>query len=199
MSIWKNEFGDDYQKRNLATPNEISNRKLLWSKVIEKCPDINTVLEIGAGQGANLYALLDCMAEQPIDGDIAFTEVNELQKKILVTKGFIEDRFDNDSYTYNLVFTYGVLIHVNPYNIEVVMDDMYTKSDKYIVMCEYFRPTCEMIPYRGKSNEMWGNDFGKIFMTRYSSKVILVDCGFMWKESTGLDNITYWVFKKNEV
>jgi hypothetical protein len=45
---------------------------------------------------------------------------------------------------------------------------------------------------------MWGNDFGKLFMERFKSHVKCIDVGFMWKETTGLDNVTYWVFEKTK-
>ena len=204
MNIWVEEFGDNYQLRNTASYKEVINRKHLWYKIL--CRDdirfyshlrasINSIFEIGAGAGANLLAIND------IDPKIKLecSEVNKYARDKLLDNPFISDTYSDTSDVedmYDLVFTYGVLIHIHPKDLKSCMIKMYNLSNRYILFCEYFRPEATPLLYRGKQGELWGNDFGKVFIKMYGKKVKCIDNGFLWKETTGLDNITYWLFEK---
>ena len=50
---------------------------------------------------------------------------------------------------YDLVFTAGVLIHINPDELPRVYDKMYECAGKYIVIAEYYNPVPVEVNYRG--------------------------------------------------
>lgn len=207
MNIWQDKFGDEYQDRNQASYSEVSNRTVIWKKILplvsehytvtKKLNAPNQILEIGAGQGANLYAIKDLWKNNFITySNLYYTEVNKRQVDKLEQEGFkLFTPEENRKKFFDLVFTYGVLIHTPPDQLHQMMQTMYDLSEKYIVFCEYFRPKEEMLPYRGMENQMWGNDFGTLFKKQYPH-VKCIDCGFMSKLTTDLDNVTYWIFMK---
>ena len=59
-------------------------------------------------------------------------------KKINVTNTSIE-KFDT-KIKYDLVFTKGVLIHINPKNLKKIYKKIYKFSSKYILISEYYNP-----------------------------------------------------------
>jgi pseudaminic acid biosynthesis-associated methylase len=206
MSIWQDKFGDEYQERNPASYTEVAKRTAIWKKIIPKVSKEDTssimynppssILEIGAGQGSNLYALKDLWNNRFMwYTNLYYTEVNKKQIDKLETEGFILYLPDSKKKFFDLVFTYGVLIHTPPAELDAMFQKMYDLSEKYVVFCEYYRPELEDLEYRGMKGEMWGNDFGKLFKAKFPSAKC-IDCGFMWKETTGLDNVTYWIFVK---
>jgi len=96
----------------------------------------------------------------------------------------------------DLVFTMGVLIHV-PYDfLSQTFDQIFNLSNKYILTAEYFAPKEEMVNYRGCDEMLWRRDYGSYWLKYYP--VDYIAHGFCWKPVSGLDNITWWLFKKKE-
>ncbi len=79
------------------------------------------------------------------------------------------------------------------------MQKIFQYSSRYILMGEYFNRTPVMIEYHGEEDKLFKRDFGKLFMENFS--VRLVDNGFLWGhiyDDAGFDDITYWLFEKND-
>ena len=193
-TIWERKFGDDYQVRNTSIIAEVTNRIKLWEKIGKNLHSVKSVYEIGCGMGANLHAIRWLNPNLSIYG----CEPNKFGYEYLKNNKFIVDNSNYLDVTpimhADIVFTYGMLIHTHKDDLYNTMEKMYIQSNRYIVMCEYFRPKREMLMYRDMPNQMWGDEYGKVFLDYFRVKPL--DCGFMWKETTGLDNITYWVFEK---
>ena len=68
-------------------------------------------------------------------------------------------------------------------------------SSKHIVCCECFGVHPEEATYRGKTEMLFKRDFGDFWMSQHSD-LSLVDYGFFWKRASGLDNLTWWLFRK---
>jgi len=60
---------------------------------------------------------------------------------------------------HDLVFSKGVLIHINPDELERVYKKFYDMSKKYILIVEYYNPTPIEINYRGHSRKLFKRDF----------------------------------------
>ncbi len=89
-------------------------------------------------------------------------------KSINIIEGNTFDIPFKDNY-FDLVFTSGVLIHINPENINKALDELYRCSNSYIWGFEYFIPVgYEMIQYRGKEELLWKTDFSRLFLDRFS-------------------------------
>lgn len=199
--LWEGKFGDFYQERNTITEAEVINRYKLWEMLFKIIYTANgsvpkSVLEVGAGQGPNLMAIekLSLQTQQPIK--LFATEINQkarlhMQENVKTVE-LLTDIPKQE--TAELVYTYGVMIHVHPAHLLGLMKQMYAASSKYIVCCEYFAPDIRPLPYRGEKDALWLNDYGKMWMSNFGLR--LVAYGFCWKPVTGLDNITHWVFEK---
>lgn len=99
--------------------------------------------------------------------------------------------------TFELVFTCGVLIHINPEDLFQTITKMFQFSSRYIIVAEYFNRTSISINYRGEDDKLFKRDWGKFVLENFPAK--LIGYGFLWGhvyDSAGFDDITYWVFQK---
>jgi len=94
-----------------------------------------------------------------------------------------------------MAFTSGVLIHVEPGRLVATLDEIHRVSSKYILAAEYFSPRPEALTYRGQDGLLFKNDFGGLYMDRFPD-LKLMDYGFFWKRVSGIDDITWWLFRK---
>lgn len=206
LAAWRGKFGDEYVTRNPITDDAIKAREMFMHLVlhtiyVENKEIPKDILEIGCGSGLNLIALnsLYKTAGRPLN--LNACEPNEKAREIVkhqdIKVNLTDDDIFNLSFDINsqdLVFTSGVLIHVNPDRLQEAIFEIYKSTKKYILIAEYFAPSCEEITYQDKKQMLWRNDFGKIFMDSFPLRVI--SYGFLWKPVTMLDNITWWLFQK---
>ena len=99
---------------------------------------------------------------------------------------------------FDLVFTSGVLIHINPENLEQVYENLMKLTKKYFLLIEYFNRTPVEIPYRGENGLLWKRDFGKHFLEKSGWEPI--SYGFLWGhefDAAGFDDVTYWLFRRS--
>ncbi len=201
QNFWKNSYAIDYIKKNSSF--DVQSGVKAWDIMLSKVDRGNLndgILECGCNIGRNLDFLSRIMPEVPK----SIIEISEPAYKYVVDNynlkshfnGAIEDsKFENNKF--NLVFTMGVLIHINPINLIEVMQKMYNYSSKYILIGEYFNRTPVMINYNGEDDKLFKRDFGKLFIESFD--VDLLDYGFLWGhlyDKSGFDDITWWLFKK---
>ncbi len=190
-AAWRGDFGNDYNERN--SDPLFHARVNLWSKILKDIQP-KSIVEIGAGQGANLLAI-----KELTDSPLLAIEPNEMarlniSKEIVVRDGFADSIPLKENFA-ELIFTCGVLIHIHPDELGKVCDEIYRVSSKYIVCIEYFSAEPESKPYRGHNDLLFKRDFGSYWLDRFPNLAV-IDYGFSWKRSTGLDNLTYWLFSK---
>lgn len=92
---------------------------------------------------------------------------------------------------FDLVFTVGVLIHINPERLLECMGKMYRYSKRFILVAEYFNREPVSIYYQGEKDRLYKRDFGKLFAENFSVKRL--DYGFLWGhifDAAGFDDIT---------
>lgn len=194
--FWKSNFGDEYVERcvYLSKDREPFFRKL--DLITDS--NIKSVCELGANIGENLRAL---QAVRP-DLKLKAVEINRKAfEKLLTVPGVsaehasIQD-FDPQE-TFDLVFSSGVLIHINPDDLVQVYRKMFDLSNRYILINEYFNPTPVEINYRGHEKKLFKRDFAGEFLDHFHSKVRVVDYGFLWKKLQPVwDNSTWTIFEK---
>ena len=98
---------------------------------------------------------------------------------------------------YDLVFTKGVLIHINPNNLEKIYTKMFKLSKKYILIVEYFNPKPASIDYRGHKDKLFKRDFAGEIMKKYKS-LKLLDYGFCYHGDLSFpqDDLTWFLLEK---
>ena len=200
-SAWSGDFGAAYTARNLASDQALRDRTLMWSRIGQSFQGDppKSILEVGPNLGINLRVLpllydasLHAIEPNPAARDTLLKE-NVLPPENLFA-GF-GDSIPVPDASVELAFTSGVLIHVEPARLPATLDEIHRVSSKYILCAEYFSPRPEALPYRGHEGLLFKNDFGGLYMDRFPS-LTLVDHGFFWKRVTGIDDITWWLFKK---
>lgn len=177
--FWAGEFGSAYIERN-QDEMLIASNVMMFAKMLEKAHHTQSILEFGANIGLNLDALQRLLGEV----DLSAIEINPKAASALKEKG--TSAVYNTSildYTVDfqrdLVFTKGVLIHINPEALPKVYEKLYQASSRYILICEYHNPTPVEIPYRGYSGKLFKRDFAGEIMDAYPD-LSLVDYGFFY-------------------
>jgi len=195
--FWANEFGKDYIGRN-DNLQIIKNNTSLFSKILKNTSKINSIFEIGSNIGLNIHALQNLLSSV----DISAIEINEKAYNILIENKSISAYNDSilnfDSVKkYDFVFSKGVLIHINPDELQRVYQKMYQFSKKYICIVEYYNPTPIEIDYRGHKGKLFKRDFAGELLDKYND-LILVDYGFVYHKDNNfpLDDLTWFLLEK---
>ncbi|MEN9997729.1 MAG: hypothetical protein RI922_719 [Bacteroidota bacterium] len=197
-AFWAGEFGNEYIERNKSNELLASNLNF-FSKALAKTQPLSDIIEFGANIGMNLKALSLLFPNKSLSG----IEINQLAAKELTQ--LIGDEnvhncsiFDfNPTKTYELAFIKGVLIHINPEQLDLVYTKLYESSNRYILIAEYYNPSPVMIPYRGNEDRLFKRDFAGEMLTKYRD-LTLVDYGFAYRRDPIFpqDDITWFLLEK---
>jgi len=172
---WKGNFGKDYTDRNPQSIREMEDlymrnfgvkRTELNGEFLKNIDKDAKILEVGCNVGTQLGILksqgfnnLTGIEVQPYAVEKAkslFPDIN-----FLVGSGLNLPFEDN---SFDLVFTSGVLIHINPKDLPKIISEIHRVSKKYIWGYEYFCENYEEIHYRDNRELAWKNDFLTVFL-----------------------------------
>jgi spore coat polysaccharide biosynthesis protein SpsF len=201
LQFWSGQFGNDYTDRNSASLEAVRGRVRAWAQIFKAFGNDlpKSVLEIGPNVGMNLRALPAFFGPE-----LYAIEPNAKARRVLIEDGVLPEAHLIEGFGHNiplgdgaveLSFTSGVLIHVDPTLLDKTLDEIHRVSSKYIVCIEYFSPKPEVITYRDEQDLLFKNDFGGLYLDRFSD-LELVDYGFFWKRMTSIDDANWWLFKK---
>lgn len=176
----------------------------LFSQVLSRTStEVKSVFEFGANIGLNLKALklllpgVKCACVEI--NHKAVLELNTFLDKDCVFEGSILDfKTGSDYEQFDFVFTKGVLIHINPDELNNVYRKLYETSKKYICIIEYYNPTPVSVNYRGHEERLFKRDFAGELMEQYSN-LTLEDYGFVYHKDNNFpqDDLTWFLLKKN--
>jgi pseudaminic acid biosynthesis-associated methylase len=194
--FWSGEFGDEYTERNTGAGWHAANLAM-FSRVLDRTNDVSSVLELGANRGLNLRAIGELLPEAKLAG----VEINAAAAAELRTWGGAEViegsifSFAADG-EYDLTFTKGVLIHINPDRLADAYDVLVQASRRYVLVAEYYNPTPVAVPYRGHEDRLFKRDFAGELMDRHNLK--LVDYGFWYHRDPNFpqDDLTWFLLEK---
>jgi pseudaminic acid biosynthesis-associated methylase len=68
---------------------------------------------------------------------------------------------------FDLVYTSGVLIHINPTELDFILNNIYRLSKQWIWGFEYYSGSLTPVSYRGKEGLMWKNNFLKCYLEKF--------------------------------
>lgn len=194
--FWAGEFGSEYVSRN-NDDNLATSKLIMWSKILSATSGINSVCELGCNIGLNLLAIKGIFNNIQLYG----VEINSEAARQAKSYGLenikncsISD-FDMQKKV-DLVFTVGVLIHINPEILEEVYEKLFQLTRRYIVVAEYYSPTPQMIEYRGHKDRLFKRDFAGEIINKF--KLELIDYGFFYHRDklAPLDDITWFLLEK---
>jgi pseudaminic acid biosynthesis-associated methylase len=167
---WVGKFGDEYTLRNKSSDSNVPHRIFL-----SNIPNDSTVLEIGCNVGNQLKILND-MGFHNLSGIDVNKKAIEIGKKTysyihFYNGSLFELPFDSNSF--DLVFTSGTLIHVNPEDLKDALSEIYRCSKKFIYGYEYYLPFCKGYDYREEGILVWRNDFLKLFLKQFPDLTVI--------------------------
>jgi len=200
-AFWSGSFGDSYTDRNDGKTMVRSNL-LFWGNVLRRTGPISSCFEIGCNKGLNLDAIKTLLADCKTLG----IEINSNAAMECANKG--HEVFEGSilapppeartNKIAELSVAAGVLIHINPDRLDDAYKLLYSSSNKYILLSEYFNPSPVAIPYRGHNERLFKRDFAGELWSKYPS-LKLVDYGFVWSKDpvAPLDDTTWFLFEKS--
>ena len=195
--FWAGKFGDEYIGRNTG-PEILAAKIGFWSKILHSAGAISSCLELGSNIGLNLKALGIILPHLQMTGvEInakAASECAKLERVKVVNQSILEYKSEN---TFDLTFTSGVLIHINPDMLPLIYDVLYRHSKRYILVSEYYNPTPMEVNYRGNTGKLFKRDFAGEIMDRYST-LKLIDYGFQYHRDNNfpIDDTTWFLMEK---
>jgi pseudaminic acid biosynthesis-associated methylase len=192
-SLWAGEFGDAYVARNAVLDER---RAAFWRSLLASAP-IETVLEVGCGQGGNLRPIASILEPPDVWGIDVNAEAIERSRRnapgtnavhsVARNLPFRDDWFD-------LVFTVGVLIHQPEDSLHGVMAEIVRCARRFVLWGEYRSEQTEEVPYRGASGALFKRDYGQIYAALFPRLTVRAE-GFLGPEE-GFDQVTWQLLEK---
>ena len=178
-NFWAGNFGDDYILRNTGE-DLISANIAVFSNILKSTNGVNSIVELGCNRGLNLSALSRINKKFELCGYEINKNASNIASSLNVANIYnasIIPPLRSDK-IYDLSFTKGVLIHINPDNLINVYENLYNLSSKYIMVCEYYSPSPIYVDYRGNVDRLFKRDFAGEMIDRFGLK--LIDYGFFY-------------------
>ena len=200
ITKWKDKFGKEYTNRNALTLDELEriyennfgqSRTKLNNIFIGEFNRSIKILEIGSNIG-NQLLLLQKMGFKNLYGIEINSYAVELSKQrtkdINIIQGSAFEIPFKDSY-FDLVFTSGLLIHIAPSDIEIVMREIHRCTKEYIWGFEYYSDKYTEIEYRKNKNLLWKANFSKIYLDLFSDLVLVKEKQLKYLNDNNIDSI----------
>ncbi|MDZ4379842.1 MAG: methyltransferase domain-containing protein [Parvibaculum sp.] len=196
-NFWSGEFGAAYIERNKG--ERLINANIVkFSQVLRSAPGVSSVVELGCNIGLNLQALNRINKDFQLCGyeinEIAVGKARELGIADIVQGSIIEPL--SSGRKYDLAFTSGVLIHINPDELGKVYQNLDDLSSRYILVVEYYNPKPVTVNYRGHDNRLFKRDFAGELIDKFGLK--LRDYGFLYHRDNYFpqDDLTWFLLEK---
>ncbi len=205
---WSSEFGKEYTDRN---PHTIEIMDELYKKQFGLTrTELNLmflgnldrsikILEVGSNVGVQLQGLqsigfkyLYGIEIQPYAVEVS----KQNTKNINLLQGSAFDIPFKDSY-FDLVFTSGVLIHINPNDLNIAMREVYRCTSEYIWGFEYYADQYLEIPYRGFRNLLWKGDFAKLYLGKFKDLELISERRVEYLDNDNIDSM--FLIRKRKV
>lgn len=175
MEKWLGEFGKEYTDRNALSLEDMEvlyrrrygvTRTELNERFLSGIDRSARILEVGSNIGNQLLCL-QRMGFSKLYGielqSYAVEFSKSRTKRINIIEGSVFDIPFKDGW-FDLVFTSGLLIHINPCDIALAMREIHRCTREYIWGFEYYADRYTEITYRGHSNLLWKANFARLYL-----------------------------------
>lgn len=196
-AFWAESFGDEYIDRNKSQQLLASNIAF-FTDIFKRTSNISSIMEFGANIGMNIRSIDKILV------NVKFSAVEINKKACEQLKNHIDGNLYNCSILdyrpkeqYDFVFTKGVLIHINPNELDSVYQKLYDTSSKYICVAEFYNPSPMTISYRGHEDRLFKRDFAGEMLDKFQD-LKLIDYNFVYRRDNyfAQDDITWFLMEK---
>ena len=198
---WASEFGKEYTDRNMLTIEGID--VLYETRYGISRSDMNhqflgymdrniRILEVGSNIGLQLQFLQKAGFKNLYGIEISPYAVElskSLTKNVNIIQGYAQDIPFKDNY-FDVVFTSGVLIHINPDEVQDIMREMYRCTMSFIWGFEYFSYDIQPIKYRGSKETtdlLWKANFRRMFCELFPRLALIKETHFKYLQNENED------------
>jgi pseudaminic acid biosynthesis-associated methylase len=195
--FWAGDFGNEYIGRNQGEATIASNIAL-FTKIFSSTNSISSVIEFGANIGNNLSAIKRLLPNAKLSAIEINAKAIETLKNIKGIEIFHTSILEYKPVSKSdLVLIKGVLIHINPEELNTVYENLYASSNRYICISEYYNPSPIEVKYRGHDGRLFKRDFAGEILNKYKD-LKLVDYGFVYHRDNifPLDDTTWFLLEK---
>ena len=199
---WAGPQGDAYHERS---PGNESANYHFFAQSLEAATmsarGMRTIVELGAGTGANVRALEKLYPFAEITAlelnENAAKTLKEQSPNVLVHAGANVVTWEPVERYWDAVITKGLLIHIRPADLDAVYERIHRAAGRYILLAEYYNPTPVSIPYRGEQDLLWKRDFAGEMLDRFTD-LRLRDYGFKYHRDIEApqDDITWFLLER---
>jgi pseudaminic acid biosynthesis-associated methylase len=175
-NFWAGAFGSEYVARNSNVPSVTA----YWARMLARVQTLSSAIELGANIGLNLRAISTLLPKCQLYA----VEINADAFRILSQNPGVAAthcslfEFETDD-QFDMSFTHGVLVHLDPKRISEAYAKLYRLTKRYILISEYYNPTPVAVAYRGHENQLFKRDWAGEMMNAYPD-LSLVDYGFFY-------------------
>jgi spore coat polysaccharide biosynthesis protein SpsF len=199
-SFWAGDFGNEYIGRNQSAQS-IANNTAVFRDILARTHGVQSAIEFGPNVGMNLFALRHLVPEialSAVEINAKAAEQLRQSKSLQVTVHETSILEFEPPRSYDLTFTKGVLIHINPDELIQVYDLLYRASNRYIVVAEYYNPSPVAIAYRGHDDRLFKRDFAGEMLDRFDD-LRLIDYKFVYHRDPNFphDDVTWFLMEKS--
>ncbi len=200
VKMWDGSFGKEYTDRNALSPDEMEalyqrnygiTRTELNKPFLAGIDRSARILEVGSNVGNQLLCLQK-MGFKNLYGIELQSYAVELSKarteNINIILGSAFDIPFKANY-FDLVFTSGLLIHINPSHISEVMNEMHRCAREYIWGFEYYADEYTEITYREQKNLLWKADFAELYLEQLDDLELVKKERFKYLDSDNMDSM----------
>jgi len=200
MQEWAGQFGKDYTDRNALSLEEMETlyeksygqtRTELNERFLKGIDRSIRILEVGSNVGNQLLCL-QRMGFNDLYGIELQSYAVELSKsrtrRINIIEGSAFDIPYKDGY-FDLVFTSGVLIHVSPSDIALVVREIHRCTREYVWGFEYYADNYTEIPYRGQRNLLWKADFARLYLDQFGDLELVKEERLKYLDNDNIDTM----------
>jgi len=205
---WQNTFGIEYTNRNFLSLQGLEDlyrnrfgisRSEMNLKFLKHLNRSLRILEVGCNIGNQLLCLkkmgfnnLTGIEIQPYAVQVAKIRL----KNIKIIQASISN-LPFEAGFFDLVFTSGILIHINPVDIEKVLAEIYRCSHRYIWDLECFADEYEEIRYRGRKNLLWKTNFIRLWQESFPDLKLIKEKQFKYLDGSGNIDSMFLLEKTN--
>jgi pseudaminic acid biosynthesis-associated methylase len=195
--FWESDFGDQYILRN-KSPQLLAANLSLFAEIFQSTELVSPkFLEFGANIGMNAQAIKLLFPDSIYSGvEINKNAHSELEKVADYAYLNSFEEFTGEQ-TYQVTFTKGVLIHLDPSSLDTAYEKLYQYTDKFILIIEYYNPSPVAIEYRGNHDKLFKRDFAGEILAKFPD-LHLADYGFVYHRGRfPQDDLTWFLLQKS--